>query len=293
MARPPKPWWNEDRGEYNVNIRGERHSLGPDKDEAERKFHALMAKPPEEPVKSESVAAVMDLFLTDAKEDCAEETYKWYRKHCQAFLDYLKGRGRKYPRFRPSPSYRQIVPGLKEDVVFGYEERGVPCGATWRSVGLPKWGILSRIPSRSSRRNLNLDGGKTSSRRGVCSPPKQRKGRMLPGSPYRFVAMWLTNGSGTIPPSVRVRLCGRAVNWKNGMADMAHDPRISKIFYYFEKHTTIASGRTVGRKIGVVQEILCKKLLMMSERIRDSIIFEPKIHGLLVRHKVDSFCSNL
>ena len=95
MARPPKPWWNEDRGEYNVNIRGERHRLGPDKDEAERKFHELMAKPPEEPVKSESVAAVMDLFLTDAKEDCAEETYKWYRKHCQSFLDYLKGKGQK------------------------------------------------------------------------------------------------------------------------------------------------------------------------------------------------------
>ena len=72
------------------------------------------------------------------------------------------------------------------------------------------------------------------------------------------------------------------------MADMAHDPRISKIFYYFEKHTTIASGRTVGRKIGVVQEILCKKLLMMSERIRDSIIFEPKIHGLSgATHKVE------
>ena len=95
MARPPKPWWNEDRGEYNVNIRGLRHRLGPDKDEAERKFHALVAKPPEEPVKSESVAAVMDLFLTDAKEDCAEETYKWYKKHCQAFLDYLKSKGQK------------------------------------------------------------------------------------------------------------------------------------------------------------------------------------------------------
>ena len=50
MARRPKPWWNDDRGEYNVNIRGERHRLGPDKDEAERKFHELMAKPVEAPV---------------------------------------------------------------------------------------------------------------------------------------------------------------------------------------------------------------------------------------------------
>lgn len=34
------------------------------------------------------------------------------------------------------------------------------------------------------------------------------------------------------------------------------DPRISEIFYYFEEHTDIASGRTVGRKIGVIQEII-------------------------------------
>jgi hypothetical protein len=61
MARPPKPWWNEDRGEYNVNIRGERHRLGPDKEEAERKFHELMAKPVEAPVKPDAVVAVTSM----------------------------------------------------------------------------------------------------------------------------------------------------------------------------------------------------------------------------------------
>ena len=69
---------------------------------------------------------------------------------------------------------------------------------------------------------------------------------------------------------------------------MAHDPRISEIFYYFEKHTTIASGRTVGRKIGVVQEILCKKLILQSEKIRDSVIYEPKLPGHSgATHKVE------
>lgn len=60
---------------------------------------------------------------------------------------------------------------------------------------------------------------------------------------------------------------------------MARDSRISDIFYYFEKHTTIASGRTVGRKIGIVQEILCKKLLLTSPRICDCLIYEPKVQG--------------
>lgn len=69
---------------------------------------------------------------------------------------------------------------------------------------------------------------------------------------------------------------------------MARDHRISDIFYYFEQHTTIASGRTVGRKIGVVQEILCKKLLLTSDKIRDCVVYEPKLLGRSgATHKVE------
>jgi hypothetical protein len=66
------------------------------------------------------------------------------------------------------------------------------------------------------------------------------------------------------------------------------DPRISEIFYYFERHTSITSGRTVGRKIGVIQELMCKRLLLNSELIRDSIIYEPRIRGFSgATHKVE------
>ncbi len=72
------------------------------------------------------------------------------------------------------------------------------------------------------------------------------------------------------------------------MAEPVYDPRISKIFYYFEKHTSIASGRTVGRKIGVVQEILCKKLLLESRKFRDCVVYEPKVKGHSgATHKVE------
>lgn len=67
-----------------------------------------------------------------------------------------------------------------------------------------------------------------------------------------------------------------------------HDPRISEIFYYFEKHTTIKSGRTVGRKIGVVQEILIKKMLLQDEQVKDCLIYEPKLQGKSgATHKVE------
>ncbi|MDP8223226.1 MAG: hypothetical protein P9L99_07705 [Candidatus Lernaella stagnicola] len=67
-----------------------------------------------------------------------------------------------------------------------------------------------------------------------------------------------------------------------------HDPRISEIFYYFEKHTNIKSGRTVGRKIGVVQEIIIKKFLLTDTNIRDCLIYEPKLRGKSgATHKVE------
>lgn len=66
------------------------------------------------------------------------------------------------------------------------------------------------------------------------------------------------------------------------------DPRISKIFYYFQENTDIASGRTVGRKIGVVQEIICRKLLLRSSAVRDCLIYEPKMPGQSgASHKVE------
>lgn len=66
------------------------------------------------------------------------------------------------------------------------------------------------------------------------------------------------------------------------------DASISDIFYYFAEHTTIASGRTVGRKIGVVQEILVKKLLHSSQRLVDGVVYEPRVPGRSgATHKVE------
>ena len=44
MPRIPKPWFRKDRQAYFVTINGVRHNLGPDKKQAERLYHELMAK---------------------------------------------------------------------------------------------------------------------------------------------------------------------------------------------------------------------------------------------------------
>jgi hypothetical protein len=63
---------------------------------------------------------------------------------------------------------------------------------------------------------------------------------------------------------------------------------ISKIFYYFSSYTNLESGRAVGRKIGVVQEIIVRKLILQSQRLSDAVVFEPQLHGFSgASHKVE------
>lgn len=94
MPRIPKPWFREDRGEYFVTIRGQRHRLGTDKEEADRQFHELMAKKPEAPKRPPpttdlTVAEVYDKYLDWCQKHRSPRTYAWYSNHIQLFLDFL------------------------------------------------------------------------------------------------------------------------------------------------------------------------------------------------------------
>jgi hypothetical protein len=75
------------------------------------------------------------------------------------------------------------------------------------------------------------------------------------------------------------------------LADVAAeilDPRISKIFYFFERHTTLTTGRTVGRKIGVVQEFMLKKYLEADEDLNRRMYLEQLLTGRSgASHKVE------
>jgi integrase len=88
MARRPKPWWWSQAGEWCVTIGGKRHRLGPEKEAAETRFHNLMAKP-ELRVPSNTVIAIIELFLDWTQKHREHETYLWYKKHLQGFKDSL------------------------------------------------------------------------------------------------------------------------------------------------------------------------------------------------------------
>jgi hypothetical protein len=87
MARPTKPWYWKARKTWSVYHTEERILLGPDRDEAFRQYHQIMAKPEAKrhPIDGDAVAAVFDDFLTWTQENRAEETYRRYKDFIQSF----------------------------------------------------------------------------------------------------------------------------------------------------------------------------------------------------------------
>ena len=87
MARRPKPWYRKDRKAWFVTIDGVRHNLGPDKSQAQRKFHELMLKP--ETIVRGSVAEVLERFM-DWTEKNRPRSYEWYKKRLERFYPIIR-----------------------------------------------------------------------------------------------------------------------------------------------------------------------------------------------------------
>lgn len=87
MAHFPKPFFKKHRGVWYVEIDRRQINLGPDKDDAFRRYHQLMARPHEQQAPTESVAFITDAFLEWVQRNRAPDTYEWYRYRLQRFLD--------------------------------------------------------------------------------------------------------------------------------------------------------------------------------------------------------------
>jgi integrase len=83
MPHFPKPYFLRSRAVWKVQINGKQHNLGSDRDEAFRKYHALMAHRVVLP--SGCVVGVIDRYLDWCKEHRSPETFEWYRWRLQMF----------------------------------------------------------------------------------------------------------------------------------------------------------------------------------------------------------------
>lgn len=173
MARAPKPWFREDRQAYFVTIRGTRHNLGPDKKEADRRFHELMARGDDPPPQSPpiplptapgtlTVGAVFEKYLDWCQKHRSARTYEWSQKHIQTFCDHLK-----IARTMPASDLRpfHVVEWVDSKETWGAnQKRGAIVAVTRPFNWAAKLGYIAASPVR-----------------GVEKPtPTKRESRMTP-----------------------------------------------------------------------------------------------------------------
>lgn len=108
MSRPHKPWHRKSRGYWCVEIDGNQHNLGPDEDEARRKYNTLMAERPVKPSAS-SIATLLDAFVVYSEEHKAASTARWYENYLQDFIDYLKANSHRPATMSPARLTPRIV----------------------------------------------------------------------------------------------------------------------------------------------------------------------------------------
>ena len=76
MPHYPKPFFKKARRVWYVEIDRKQLNLGPDRDEAYRRYHELMAKPQRRAIISaDSLLAIMDAFLDWCQKHRAPDTY--------------------------------------------------------------------------------------------------------------------------------------------------------------------------------------------------------------------------
>ncbi len=96
MPHFPKPFFKKARSVWYVEINRKQVNLGPDKDEAFRRYHQLMVAPQTQAVVSgDSLVSIIDAFLEWTHRNRAPDTYEWYRYRLQRFVD-------RYPDMRVS-----------------------------------------------------------------------------------------------------------------------------------------------------------------------------------------------
>jgi len=120
LGRPRKqsrePFWFEDRQAYYVTVGTTKKRLSPDRDEAWRLWHELMARPPEQPERPRiptgpdaEAIEVLDAFLDWCQRNKAKRTYQWYRENIQRFVAALPD-GLKASELKPYHLTRAMEP---------------------------------------------------------------------------------------------------------------------------------------------------------------------------------------
>jgi integrase len=164
MARRSSPWLRKGRGWY-VTIGGRQHPLGPDKNEAYRRFHELMTRPVDGDSSSApaSVLEILEDFLAWTEDHRAPDTFRWYQGHLRSFAKALvEDRGRellvdqlrpldvrrwleRHPRWNGT-TQRQAITALQRAMNWA-ERMGYLDRSPLRSIEKPRANVRERTVS--------------------------------------------------------------------------------------------------------------------------------------------------
>jgi integrase len=154
----PEPFYRADRNRWYVQLNGKHHNLGPNKDEAIRRWHHLMAAPP--PVAAELVVGVVEGFLDWCQKNRAEGTYDWYRDHLESFCRSLP-KADTFPVADLKPHH--VTRWADSHPTWGPTQKRGAIGAVQRAFNwAEKVGHIDRNPVR------HVEGKPTAKRRDLC-----------------------------------------------------------------------------------------------------------------------------
>lgn len=170
MARKPSVWFREQDGWFYTTLGGNQIKLSKDAGEAEREFHALLAKREgrDEPKLARvSLRKLCDEFLEWAQKNTEPDTYRWRKRALQCLLDHLP-KGLKAAEL----TVRQAEKWVEAQDTWGHNTR-VAARAVLHAC--MNWGVKHDLLKENPVRKLEMGSYRNTER--ILSPEEREQVR--------------------------------------------------------------------------------------------------------------------
>ncbi len=218
MSRPASIWLRQQTGYYYVTFRGEKVRLSKDKKEAERLFHELMARKPEEaaPALGVSFRKLADEYLIHTQGTKGEHTFNHQVKVLGEFCQHIKGaravelKGHMVLAWlAKKPTWNDSTKSLARKVLKAVCNWGV------------KNGYLDDHPLKK------LPSGKAKRRERILTPVEWQKIREFV-SPAFADFLSVVSQTGARPYSEVAKLRAKHINWQDNTATLTDHKNAAK-----------------------------------------------------------------
>ena len=218
MPRPAKIWLREQTGWYCVTFQGKVTKLSKDKKEAERLFHELMARTPDEPAPAfgPSFRKLADEYLVHTQDLKKPEVFAYQVGVIQSFCDHVK-------------SARAC--DLKGHTVLAWLHTKKKWSSSTRALATKaikavcNWGVKQGYLNDHPLKKL--PSGKSARRDKVLTPEERKRIREFV-SPAFADFLWVVELTGARPFSEVAALEARHIDFENGTATLSEHKTAKK-----------------------------------------------------------------